>query len=344
MIENFLDLVEQFGFVPNGARIYYLNRSQPPLLTLMVKTYVEYTNDTEILDRALPLLEKELDFWRNNHTLKVTSPWSGKSYYLSRYNVLNNQPRPESFWEDYITANNETYYSHDDTIHLLTPLNASQKGELYAELATGAESGIDYSSRWLRRPLDAVLDTSLPLRSLDIRGIIPVDLNSVLYATEVEIAKFHLSRNNTIAYKKYMAWANQRMNGMYDLMFNEKEFRYFDYNLTSQAQNVIGWTGNATNLSQGVRFYPEQFWPFWLGAIPPSLSDPESVEMVFQPVARILDENIGDIAASNLVSGTFSKTTINNRSTMGRTECLATFIVFFNSGITSTYHCQRNFK
>jgi alpha,alpha-trehalase len=34
MIENFLDLVERFGFVPNGGRIYYSKRSQPPFLTM----------------------------------------------------------------------------------------------------------------------------------------------------------------------------------------------------------------------------------------------------------------------------------------------------------------------
>lgn len=71
-IENFLDFVEQFGFVPNGARVYYLNRSQPPLLTQMVKIYIEHTNDTDILDRALPLLVKEHEFWMTNRTVHVT--------------------------------------------------------------------------------------------------------------------------------------------------------------------------------------------------------------------------------------------------------------------------------
>ena len=26
-----MDEIERFGFIPNGGRIYYLNRSQPPL-------------------------------------------------------------------------------------------------------------------------------------------------------------------------------------------------------------------------------------------------------------------------------------------------------------------------
>ena len=34
MILNLIDYVDAFGFVPNGGRSYYLNRSQPPLLCL----------------------------------------------------------------------------------------------------------------------------------------------------------------------------------------------------------------------------------------------------------------------------------------------------------------------
>lgn len=296
MIENFLDFIEVYGFVPNGARIYYLNRSQPPLLTLMVKTYLEHTNDTELLERALPLLEKELQFWRQNRTVEVQSPTTGKRYRLSRHAVLNNQPRPESYSEDYITANNHSAGT--------SPLNANQAAAVYAELASGAESGIDYSSRWLRSPLDAVLESDIPpLRSLGLRQTIPVDLNSILYASEIAIANFHLERQNLTAFKHYRTLANERMNGMYDLMFNATEFRYFDYNMSSQAQNVIGWTGNSSDLKQGVRFYPQQFYPFWMKAIPEALADPEVVEMSFHPVARLLDDNAGAIGASNLESG-----------------------------------------
>lgn len=80
IIENFLDMVETIGFVPNGARRYYLNRSQPPLLTQMVRIYVEYTQNYTILERALPLLEKEYDFWLNNRTITVER--AGQNYSL----------------------------------------------------------------------------------------------------------------------------------------------------------------------------------------------------------------------------------------------------------------------
>ena len=342
MIENFLDFVDTYGFVPNGARVYYLNRSQPPLLTLMVKIYVEYTNDTSLLDRALPLLEKELQFWTQNRTVELTSPFPGDKYNLSRYAVLNNQPRPESFREDYITASNTTYHSLNGTEYQVSELNDSQKAEVYAELASGAESGIDFSTKWLRNPLDAVLDTGIPLRSLGLREIIPVELNSVLYASEIAIANFHLERGNKTAYKHYQSLANHRLNGMYDLMFNETEFRYFDYNTSLGAQNVIGWTGSAANLTRGVRFYPQQFWPFWLGAIPETLATPEAVQVVFQPVAELLDRNAGAIGASNLESGhTRLQTVLTNRPTVGCTQCLAPTPLRLNARPPAPYHSNR---
>lgn len=33
MLQNFMDQLEKFGFIPNGGRIYYLNRSQPPVFS-----------------------------------------------------------------------------------------------------------------------------------------------------------------------------------------------------------------------------------------------------------------------------------------------------------------------
>jgi neutral trehalase len=53
-----LDMVEKFGFFPNGARIYYLNRSQPPLLSEMVQDYFGTTGDFQFLERAVEVLDR----------------------------------------------------------------------------------------------------------------------------------------------------------------------------------------------------------------------------------------------------------------------------------------------
>ncbi|KAI7874922.1 glycoside hydrolase [Lichtheimia hyalospora FSU 10163] len=103
-IQNILDFVDTYGFMPNGARMYYLNRSHPPFLTEMVKEYYAKTRDEEFLKQALPVLDKEYTFWKTNTSVQLTDSTTGSHYQLNRYIVDNDAPRPESYAEDYDTA------------------------------------------------------------------------------------------------------------------------------------------------------------------------------------------------------------------------------------------------
>ena len=127
-LQNFMDQLERFGFIPNGGRIYYLNRSQPPLFIHMLDKYIKATNNTGILERALPLAELELEWWSSNRTVPVTSSYTSQTHNMFHYAVVNSAPRPESYLEDYQTATGAN-------------LTEQQRSDLYAELATGAESG-----------------------------------------------------------------------------------------------------------------------------------------------------------------------------------------------------------
>nr|OQO21604.1 hypothetical protein B0A51_12001 [Rachicladosporium sp. CCFEE 5018] len=309
IIENFLDLVEQFGFVPNGARQYYLNRSQPPLLTQMVRVYVEYTNDTSILERALPLLEKEYAFFANNRSIEVE--YEGTTYSLNHHAVSNNQPRPESYYEDYVTVTNSSYYAKGGIIYPGQDLNDTEQALLYSNLASGAESGWDYSSRWLRTQEDAVNDVYFPLRSLNVVNIVPVDLNSILYYNEISIAGFHNQSGNTTAASAWAKLAAKRSEAMTALMWDEEHWRYFDFNVTSGARDAyIVADEDATDLEREgapegyqVAFNPAQFYPFWTGAAPSWLKDnPYAVERAFAPVADQLTRKAGAIPATNLIT------------------------------------------
>ncbi|KAK3497258.1 glycoside hydrolase [Neurospora hispaniola] len=312
IIENFLDLVEQIGFVPNGARLYYLDRSQPPLLTQMVRIYVEHTNDTSILERAVPVLKKEWEWWMTNRTVEVTA--DGKTYSLQRYHVDNNQPRPESYREDYITANNNSYYATSGIIYPeTTPLNDTQKALLYANLASGAESGWDYSSRWLKNPGDAARDVYFPLRSLNVLEIVPVDLNSILYQNEVTIGKFLAQQGSKDEAEEWAKKAEQRSEAMYKLMWNSTLWSYFDYNLTSSSQNIYVPADpqvfpfeqpSGTPEGYQVLFSVNQMFPFWTGAAPDQLKgNPLAVKLAFERIKNLLDNKAGGIPATNLVTG-----------------------------------------
>ncbi|KAF2453737.1 Six-hairpin glycosidase-like protein [Lineolata rhizophorae] len=318
IIENFLDFVETFGFVPNGSRIYYLNRSQPPLLAQMVSTYLNYTGDASILERAIPLLEREHAFWMNNRTVEVS--FGNETYVLNHYAVNNTQPRPESYREDWVTANNESYYSESGIVYPeKDDLTMDERAELYANLASGAESGWDYSSRWLANPADAVEDKYFPLRSLNVIETVPVCLNSILYANEVAIANFIAMRANDSAAEMlragfWMAQAKRRQEAMQALMWNDTFSSFFDYNLTSGSQNVFvladeDATEAETTEAGAPEGYmlslsPAQFYPFWLGAADDSLtSNPLAVRQAYKRVAAKLAEKDGAIAATNLFTG-----------------------------------------
>ncbi|KAG8918242.1 hypothetical protein FRC02_002512, partial [Tulasnella sp. 418] len=184
-LQNFMDELEQFGFIPNGGRIYYLNRSQPPLFIHMLHRYVNVTKDYTILRRALPLADAEIEWWAANRAVRVTSPYTNSSYTIHHYAVANTAPRPESYAEDYETANGSD---------LTTPYTEEQKANLYAELASGAESGWDYTARWSREPWSNQADTTNQepiLRSLNVRGTGAVDLNSILYKAMLLLADLH---------------------------------------------------------------------------------------------------------------------------------------------------------
>ena len=79
MLENFLLMVSTYGLVPNGGRVYYTKRSQPPFLTLMVREYMNAAADVAFLRQNLETLEKEVEFWDKNRTVKIER--DGKVFY-----------------------------------------------------------------------------------------------------------------------------------------------------------------------------------------------------------------------------------------------------------------------
>jgi len=95
ILMNSFDLIEEFGFIPNGARVYYLTRSQPPFLSEMVRYYYDNTQDIELLKYALPFLEKEYKYWMKTHAVELPG-----GHVLNRFYTDENRPRPESYRED----------------------------------------------------------------------------------------------------------------------------------------------------------------------------------------------------------------------------------------------------
>ncbi|KAI9033627.1 Six-hairpin glycosidase-like protein [Phycomyces nitens] len=279
MIENFLDFIQEYGFIPNGARIYYLNRSQPPFLVEMIRAYYDATGDDSFVKAALPTLDKEYAFWISNTTVSVEDPVSGKRHQLNRYNVENHSPRPESYAEDYKTAYDGTNFTETQVI------------DLFSDLATGAESGWDYSSRWTKNRIPEAGDEHgyAILRTLNTRNVVPVDLNALLWSMESSLSEWHAkygkrSSRSTKKANYYKKQAAKRLDAMDRILWNDTDHIFYDYNLTSKAQ--------------AIEFSPASMYPFWLNAIPERVKTPQHLKHVFDQVRDSLSKYPGILTTS----------------------------------------------
>lgn len=81
----------RFGYVPNGCRVYLLDRSQPPLLGSMVDDYISATGDNQFLEEVLPALEQEYVFWTEYRGVNITK--NGETFKLQRYQGSASTPR-----------------------------------------------------------------------------------------------------------------------------------------------------------------------------------------------------------------------------------------------------------
>jgi alpha,alpha-trehalase len=233
ILENFLQMVEQLGYIPNGGRIYY-QRSQPPMLIPMVQDYLDATKNTTFLKAHIDTLDKEFDFWMTNrsYTLEI----DGTTYDVTRYNVELGNPRPESYHEDYELASEV--------------LDIAEKTELYEGLKTAAESGIDFSYRWFL-PKDPTKIGNL--KDCKAQHFIPVDLNVLILRNALILQKFHTELNNTEKAENYgeiAATLEQTINAVF---WNETLGSWFDYVTVDSHQ------GHKTE------FFPGNILPLILG-------------------------------------------------------------------------------
>ncbi|KAG6815928.1 hypothetical protein H0H87_010115 [Tephrocybe sp. NHM501043] len=269
-LQNFMDELDNFGFIPNGGRIYYLNRSQPPLFIQMLSRYVTASGDRSILKRALPLAEKELKWWDDNRSVQVSSA-SNVTHKLYHYSVTNTAPRPESYRTDYVTANEPN------------TLNETQRSALYAELASGAETGWDYTVRWFVPTADGSNDG---LRSLDVRNTIAVDLNNKNHAI---LADLYRSNDKTAASTHRDAAAALRA-GVLDLLWDPVKLAFYDYNIGTKSRNSL--------------FSAAHFYPLWSGIVPPELlSSSDKAFGYFSSLNLVLNRYNGTFPSTFIDSG-----------------------------------------
>jgi len=158
ILDNFAYLIETVGHIPNGNRVYYKTRSQPPFFFEMVKLAAR--SKPELLEKYKDVLWKEYKFWMNGAGPKTFEHTVKTDYgVMNRYYDQGVTPRQESYREDF---------------ELVEEQGGGEK--MYKDLRSGAESGWDFSSRWLADGKN--------LGTIETTDIIPLDLNALLYGME----------------------------------------------------------------------------------------------------------------------------------------------------------------
>ena len=189
-VENMFSLIDRYGCMLNGNRVYYLNNSQPPFLSLMVKDIYDATKDKNWLKTALSYLEKEYNIWQTSRNTEIG---------LNQYSCNNKGAIAEKKYEGYIRRIGKRPEGYSDD-------------ELSCHYVTVCESGWDITPRF----------------GFEAKDYVEVDLNALLFALEKNIGDFTEElgfKGSDVWYKR----AQDRKNLMEKYMLKDGIFYDYDF-------------------------------------------------------------------------------------------------------------------
>ncbi|XP_078323800.1 trehalase-like [Crassostrea virginica] len=228
MLENFVLLIQRFGLIPNGGRIYYIRRSQPPLFIPMMYDYYRATGNLSFIREHLSVMETEYDFWMTNRSIAVQK--GGVTHLLNRYASPVNTERPESYYEDSETAS--------------SAIDPRSKRQLHQDLVSAAESGWDFSSRWFSREQG----TNLTLDTIRTTNILPVDLNSILCMNEHILSLFFNMTGNNEKTNEYTTKWLKRQRALRDVLWNPDRGVWQDLDIDKMSHRDYFYASNISPL------------------------------------------------------------------------------------------------
>ncbi len=192
-VDNMLNLISRYGFMPNSNGTYHRDHSQPPFLSIMVRDIYEYYGDKVWLIGAYEMLCREYEFWITQRSTPIG---------LSRFdtNITDKSELEKSAAEA------------EERLGLSIPEDRATVGRFH--LST-CESGYDYSSRYGFAPYNFA----------------PACLNSLLYALEVNMAYFadELGKDDSVS-EEWLERAETRKALMNKYLLDENGlFRDYDF-------------------------------------------------------------------------------------------------------------------
>ncbi|MEO6917653.1 MAG: alpha,alpha-trehalase TreF [Collimonas sp.] len=228
MVDNFANLIDRYGHIPNGNRSYYLSRSQPPFYFKMVGL-LSMQDEAAAYARYLPQLQREYAFWMDGaNGLKPGTAYRrvvalADGSILNRYYDDRATPRDESYAEDVALAQH----------------SGRPAAEVYRDARAGAESGWDFSSRWFA--------DGKTLATIETTAILPVDLNSLLYGLENAIRLGCERVHDMACSSDFTQRAERRQLAVQKYLWDEAAGHYVDYQWIKQ---------QSTNRPSAATLYP----------------------------------------------------------------------------------------
>jgi alpha,alpha-trehalase len=217
MVRDFAYLIDTFGHVPNGARTYYLSRSQPPFFFAMVG--LAAPDDPPAAYAAyLPQLRREYAFWMQGAQTVTPGEPHRRVVAMPDGSVLNR------FWDDRDTPRDESY--REDTE--LARESGRPAPPLFRDIRAAAESGWDFGSRWFA--------DGQTRATMDTTEIVPIDLNSLLFGLENAIRAGCTRSGDKSCAREFAERAATRRRAIDHYLWDETQGAYLDYQWTKGAR------------------------------------------------------------------------------------------------------------
>ena len=213
MVHNFAWLIDQYGHIPNGNRTYFLSRSQPPFFSHMVELAAELEGE-QVYATYLPQMQREHAYWMAGS--EQVEPGSARDHVV----VLPDGTILNRYWDALDTPRDEAYLHDVQTAREAPERAASQ---VYRDLRAAAESGMDFSSRWL--------DDGRTLATIRTTAILPVDLNCFLYVLERQIGRISRACGKQQQAEQFQRRAQLRRTAIERWLWSESAGAFLDRDL-----------------------------------------------------------------------------------------------------------------
>jgi alpha,alpha-trehalase len=216
MIGDFAYLIDTYGHIPNGARTYYLSRSQPPFFFAMVGLSSP-ADPAKAYARYLPQLKREYAFWMDGARRLRPGTAYRHVVALSDGAILNR------YWDDRDTPRDESFREDSE----LGRTSGRPPAQLYRDIRAAAESGWDFSSRWFADGHDRA--------TIDTTAVVPIDLNSLLFGLENAIRLGCGAAHDSACAREFTARASARHSAIDRYLWDASRGAYLDYDWTHRA-------------------------------------------------------------------------------------------------------------